>query len=146
MLHDLHTGWPWGLRFKGLGIQGLGFRDKGLGEGDYLGYRALFIGELHDRLSGLEYGLSSGLYKEYLYYMGMHSLTREYIYIYRNKRFNSLYEVSPKYVKVLNVSSPKRDRQSLETSFRGAVKELKLRHCIGETLLFTIYTHYGNLI
>ena len=27
-----------------------------------------------------------------------------------------------------------------------AVKELKLSHHIGETLLFTIYTHYGNLI
>ena len=27
-----------------------------------------------------------------------------------------------------------------------AVKELKLSYSIGETLLFTIYTHYGNLI
>ena len=27
-----------------------------------------------------------------------------------------------------------------------AVKELKLSYCIGETLLFTTYTHYGNLI
>ena len=27
-----------------------------------------------------------------------------------------------------------------------AVKELKLSYCIGETPLFTIYTHYGNLI
>ena len=27
-----------------------------------------------------------------------------------------------------------------------AVKELKLRYYIGETLLFTTYTHYGNLI
>ena len=27
-----------------------------------------------------------------------------------------------------------------------AVKELKLNYYIGETLLFTIYTHYGNLI
>ena len=27
-----------------------------------------------------------------------------------------------------------------------AVKELKLSYYIGETLLFTIYTHYGNLI
>ena len=27
-----------------------------------------------------------------------------------------------------------------------AVKKLKLSYCIGETLLFTIYTHYGNLI
>ena len=26
-----------------------------------------------------------------------------------------------------------------------AVKELKLSYYIGETLLFTIYTHYGNL-
>ena len=27
-----------------------------------------------------------------------------------------------------------------------AVKELKLSYSIGEALLFTIYTHYGNLI
>ena len=27
-----------------------------------------------------------------------------------------------------------------------AVKELKLSYYIGETLLFTICTHYGNLI
>ena len=27
-----------------------------------------------------------------------------------------------------------------------AVKELKLSYYIGETLLLTIYTHYGNLI
>ena len=27
-----------------------------------------------------------------------------------------------------------------------AVKELKLSHYFGETLLFTIYSHYGNLI
>ena len=27
-----------------------------------------------------------------------------------------------------------------------AVKELKLSYYLGETLLFTIYTHYGNLI
>ena len=27
-----------------------------------------------------------------------------------------------------------------------AVKELRLSYYMGETLLFTIYTHYGNLI
>ena len=27
-----------------------------------------------------------------------------------------------------------------------AVKELRLSYYIGETLLFTIYTHHGNLI
>ena len=27
-----------------------------------------------------------------------------------------------------------------------AVKELKLSYYFGETLLFTMYTHYGNLI
>ena len=27
-----------------------------------------------------------------------------------------------------------------------AVKELKLSYYIGETLVFTVYTHYGNLI
>ena len=30
--------------------------------------------------------------------------------------------------------------------FWVAVKELNLSYYIGETLLFTIYTHYGNLI
>ena len=30
--------------------------------------------------------------------------------------------------------------------FWVAVKELKLSYCIGETLLFTMYTDYGNLI
>ena len=30
--------------------------------------------------------------------------------------------------------------------FWGAVKELKLSYHIGETLSFTIYTQYGNLI
>ena len=30
--------------------------------------------------------------------------------------------------------------------FWVAVKELKLSYYIGEALLFTIYTHYGNLI
>ena len=30
--------------------------------------------------------------------------------------------------------------------FWVAVKELKFSYHIGETLLFTIYTHYGNLI
>ena len=30
--------------------------------------------------------------------------------------------------------------------FWVAVKELKLSYYIGGTLLFTIYTHYGNLI
>ena len=31
-------------------------------------------------------------------------------------------------------------------NYRVAVKELKLSYYIGETLLFAIYTHYGNLI
>ena len=31
-------------------------------------------------------------------------------------------------------------------TFWVAVKELNLSYYIGETLLFTIYTHYGNLI
>ena len=30
--------------------------------------------------------------------------------------------------------------------FWVAVKELKLSYYIGETLLFTMYTHYGNFI
>ena len=37
-----------------------------------------------------------------------------------------------------------RDVQGL--SLWVAVKELKLSYYIGETLLFTIYTHSGNLI
>ena len=36
--------------------------------------------------------------------------------------------------------------RSLPENFWVAVKELKLSYYIGETLLFTIYTHYGNLI
>ena len=32
------------------------------------------------------------------------------------------------------------------TVYWAAVKELKLSYYIGETILFTIYTHYGNLI
>ena len=31
------------------------------------------------------------------------------------------------------------------TVYWAAVKELQLRYYIGETLLFTMYTHYGNL-
>ena len=45
------------------------------------------------------------------------------------------------------------DRVALERSFWKvtvsvwvAVKELKLSYYIGETLLFTIYTHYGNFL
>ena len=34
----------------------------------------------------------------------------------------------------------------LEQLFWAAVKELNLSYYIGETLLFTMYTHYGNLI
>ena len=30
--------------------------------------------------------------------------------------------------------------------FWVAVKDLKLSYYIGETLLFTVYTHYGNFI
>ena len=36
--------------------------------------------------------------------------------------------------------------QSDSQEYWVAVKELKLSYYIGETLLFTIYTHYGNLI
>ena len=38
--------------------------------------------------------------------------------------------------------------EEMETSdnYWVAVKKLKLSYYIGETLLFTIYTHYGNLI
>ena len=34
----------------------------------------------------------------------------------------------------------------LEDLYWVAVKELKFSYYIGETRLFTIYTHYGNLI
>ena len=34
----------------------------------------------------------------------------------------------------------------METGGIQGFKELKLSHYIGETLLFTIYTHYGNLV
>ena len=36
--------------------------------------------------------------------------------------------------------------QAFRSSKLGSVKELKLSYYIGETLLFTVYTHYGNLI
>ena len=35
---------------------------------------------------------------------------------------------------------------TVQILFWVAVKELKLSYHIGETLLFTTYTHYGNLI
>ena len=38
------------------------------------------------------------------------------------------------------------DRNFREMFVWVAVKELKLSYYIGETLLFTIYTHCGNLI
>ena len=42
--------------------------------------------------------------------------------------------------------SPKtHGREALTLGLRVAVKELKLSYYIGETPLFTIYTHYGNL-
>ena len=34
----------------------------------------------------------------------------------------------------------------METGEIEGLKELKLSYYIGETLLFTIYTHYGNSI
>ena len=34
----------------------------------------------------------------------------------------------------------------MEPGGNRGIKELKLSYYIGETLLFTIYTHYGNLI
>ena len=44
-------------------------------------------------------------------------------------------------------SSPvKQSPKSLDTSYWVAVKELNLSYYIGETPLFTIYTHYDNLI
>ena len=36
--------------------------------------------------------------------------------------------------------------QNPNCNYWVAVKELRLSYYIGETLLFTIYTHYGNLI
>ena len=36
--------------------------------------------------------------------------------------------------------------RSYTSNYWVAVKELNLSYYIGETLLFTIYTHYGNLI
>ena len=40
----------------------------------------------------------------------------------------------------------KKDAKQQPRLYWVAVKELKLSFYIGETLLFTIYTHYGNLI
>ena len=38
----------------------------------------------------------------------------------------------------------KKMENAMETGRIWRVKELKLSYYIGETLLFTIYTHYGN--
>ena len=40
----------------------------------------------------------------------------------------------------------KKMENEMETGVNIGIKELNLSYCIGETLLFTIYTHYGNLI
>ena len=37
-------------------------------------------------------------------------------------------------------------RVEVDRVYWVAVKELKLSYNVGETLLFTTYTHYGNLI
>ena len=40
----------------------------------------------------------------------------------------------------------KKMENEMETGGILGFKELKLSYSIGETLLFTIYTHYGNLV
>ena len=40
----------------------------------------------------------------------------------------------------------KKMENEMETGGNIGVKELKLSYSIGETLLFTMYTHNGNLI
>ena len=40
----------------------------------------------------------------------------------------------------------KKMENEMETGEIQGYKELNLSYYIGETLLFTIYTHYGNLI
>ena len=40
----------------------------------------------------------------------------------------------------------KKMENEMETGGKKGVKELNSSYYIGETLLFTIYTHYGNLI
>ena len=40
----------------------------------------------------------------------------------------------------------KKMENEMETGGIQGFQELKLSYYIGETLLFTIYTHYGNLI
>ena len=40
----------------------------------------------------------------------------------------------------------KKMENEMETGGNIGIKELKLSYYIGETLLFTIYTHYGNLV
>ena len=45
----------------------------------------------------------------------------------------------------LNKPAPKHTIRDPDNNW-VAVNELKLSYYIGETLLFTIYTHYGNLI
>ena len=43
-------------------------------------------------------------------------------------------------------SNGKENGHEMETGEIWGFKELKLSYYIGETLLFTIYTNYGNLI
>ena len=75
--------------------------------------------------------------------------TRVYIYIYKIK-------LRPKPVRKPSLAMPQgvavnrgmqsADTETTDTTVSDAVKELKLSYYTGETRLFTIYTHYGNLI
>ena len=54
---------------------------------------------------------------------------------------------NPRHSEAISPSSAESGNKVFKTCLHWvAVKELKLNYYIGETLLFTIYTHYGNLI
>ena len=50
------------------------------------------------------------------------------------------------YPPIMENQMEKKMENEMETGGNIGIKELKLCYYIGETLLFTIDTHYGNLI
>ena len=50
------------------------------------------------------------------------------------------------YPPIMENQMEKKMENEMETGGIEGFRELKLSYYIGETLLFTIYTHYGNLI
>ena len=60
----------------------------------------------------------------------------------RNLRLRLSYYYPP----IMENQMEKKMENEMETGGIWGFKEFKLSYYIGETLLFTMYTHYGNLI